>query len=85
MRTLNKTDKIMDIETKILDLLVEETGKTVEEIKTSTTWQDLDMDSLLTMEIILKVEDIFDVTVDEKHVEFIKNYNDLAAYLKEKL
>lgn len=75
----------MDIETKILDLLVEETGKTVEEIKTSTTWQDLDMDSLLTMEIILKVEDIFDVTVDEKHVEFIKNYNDLAAYLKEKL
>lgn len=75
----------MDIETKVLDLLVEETGKTVEEIKTLATWQDLDMDSLLTMDVILKVEDIFDVTIDEKHVEFIKNYNDLIKYLKEKL
>jgi len=71
-----------DIADKLLALLIEETDKTADEIKSALLWQDLDMDSLLTMEVILKVEDMFNINVDEKEVEFIKNYNDLLKYLE---
>lgn len=85
MQTLKGKLTIMDIERKLLDLLVRETEKTEEEIKSAKIWGDLDMDSLLTMDVILNVEDLFDINIDEKQVEFIKNYADLVKYLKENL
>lgn len=85
MQTLKGKLTIMDVERKLLDLLIRETEKTEEEIKSAKIWGDLDMDSLLTMDVILNVEDLFDINIDEKQVEFIKNYADLVKYLKENL
>lgn len=66
---------------KIKGIIVEELGKEPEEIKLSTSFEDLDADSLDFFQIINEIEDAFDVKIESEEglntvedlVEFVNN------------
>ena len=71
----------MTIET-IKTLVADHLAIDVREITDDTTFQDLDADSLDTVEILMEIEDEFGVEI--KQAEIGKTVKDLANYIDSK-
>ncbi len=65
---------------KIRDLLAEHLDIEADTITESTTFEDLDVDSLDTVEIIMEIEDEFDVKIEYEEVG--KTVGSLAEYVE---
>ena len=75
---------------KTLDLLKKEAFDrlditiTDEQIKKAASFKDVGIDSLDSIELIVAIEDEFDIELNEKRLEDdIKNIKDLVEYLAE--
>ena len=49
---------------KVQAIIVEELGKEAEEVQLTTTFEDLDADSLDLFQVISEIEDEFDIQID---------------------
>lgn len=69
--------------TKVAEVIAERTGKDTAEIKPEMTFEELDLDSLDTVDMLMGMEDIFGVTIelndDMKTVGDVVKYIDDAA------
>ena len=68
---------------KVKELLAEHLEMDVEEITEDTTFEDLGVDSLDTVEIMMEMEDEFDIEI--KPAEVGKSVKELVAYIDSKL
>lgn len=67
---------------KVQEIIVEELGKDAEEVTLTTTFEDLDADSLDLFQVISEIEDAFDIQIDTE--EGLTTVGDLVAYAEEK-
>lgn len=67
---------------KVQEIIVEELGKDAEEVTLTTTFEDLDADSLDLFQVISEIEDAFDIQIDTE--EGLITVGDLVAYVEEK-
>ncbi|HEM3023951.1 acyl carrier protein [Streptococcus suis] len=67
---------------KVQEIIVEELGKDAEEVTLTTTFEDLDADSLDLFQVISEIEDAFDIQIDTE--EGLTTVGDLVAYIEEK-
>ncbi|CYU04521.1 TPA: acyl carrier protein [Streptococcus suis] len=67
---------------KVQEIIVEELGKDAEEVTFTTTFEDLDADSLDLFQVISEIEDAFDIQIDTE--EGLTTVGDLVAYVEEK-
>lgn len=67
---------------RVKELLAEHLEMDVEEITNETTFEDLDVDSLDTVEIMMEMEDEFGIEI--KPAEVGKSVKELAAYIDAK-
>lgn len=68
---------------KVKDLLAEHLDIDVSEITEETTFEDLGVDSLDTVEIMMEMEDEFGIEI--KPAEVGKSVKELVAYIDSKL
>ncbi|AWX96094.1 acyl carrier protein [Streptococcus suis] len=68
---------------KVQEIIVEELGKDAEEVTLTTTFEDLDADSLDLFQVISEIEDAFDIQIDTE--EGLTTVGDLVAYVEEKI
>ncbi len=68
---------------KVKELLAEHLEMDVAEITDETTFEDLDIDSLDTVEIMMEMEDEFGIEI--KAAEAGKSVKEVAAYIDAKL
>lgn len=68
---------------KIRDLLADHLEMDAEEITEETTFEDLGVDSLDTVEIMMEMEDEFGIEI--KPAEAGKSVSELVAYIDSKL
>ena len=68
---------------KIIAIIAEKTDVPAENISISSSFDDLKVDSLTMVEIMLAIEDEFDITIDE--AEGIETIADITAYVEQKL
>lgn len=68
---------------KVKELLADHLEMDVAEITDETTFEDLDIDSLDTVEIMMEMEDEFGIEI--KAAEVGKSVKELAAYIDAKL
>ncbi|NLE68789.1 MAG: acyl carrier protein, partial [Clostridiales bacterium] len=54
----------MDIQTKVINALAERRGSDPSEITLETTFMDLALDSLDVAEMVMDLEDAFNITID---------------------
>lgn len=64
---------------KIKDIIVEELGKEPEEVQLTTTFEEMDADSLDFFQIINEIEDAFDVKIESE--DGLKTVEDLVKYV----
>ena len=76
----------MMLEKKVSELIVEQLGVTEEEVKPEASFiDDLGADSLDIVELVMAMEEEFDIEIPDEDAERIQTIGDATAYLREKL
>jgi len=76
----------MAVEERIRQLIVEQLGVSVEEIRPEVSFlDDLGADSLDIVELVMAMEEEFDVEIPDDDAEKIQTIGDAFAYIKEKV
>ena len=75
-----------EIEAKLTDLLVEELGLDREKIKVEATFEeDLEVDSLGVVELLMALEDNFDLKIPDEEAETITTVGQAVDVIVNKL
>ncbi len=75
-----------DIESSLTKLLVDELGIDEDKIKPEATFEeDLEVDSLGVVELLMALEDNFDVKIPDEEAEQISTVSDAVALVKGKI
>ncbi|EFQ57233.1 putative acyl carrier protein [Streptococcus downei F0415] len=67
---------------KVQEIIVEELGKEPEEVQLTTTFDELDADSLDVFQVISEIEDAFDIQIETENG--LNTVGDLVTYVEEK-
>ncbi len=71
---------------KVKDIVAEQLGAEAEEMTMETSlMQDLDADSLDAVEIMMALEDEFEIEVPDEVAEGFKNIGDIVKYVESKI
>ena len=70
---------------KVKEIIIEQLGleATVEILPTTSLVKDLEADSLDAVEIIMAIEDEFDVEIPDEKAEAFKNIGDICSFVDE--
>ena len=75
-----------EIEAKLVDLLVDELGLERDDITMAAKFEeDLDVDSLGVVELLMALEDNFDVKIPDEEAEKITTVGEAAELVSQKL
>ncbi len=75
-----------NLEDRVADIIVEQLGATKEEIVPEASFiDDLGADSLDIVELVMAMEETFDIEIPDDDAEKIQTIGDAVAYLKERL
>lgn len=73
-----------DIETTVKEIIVEQLDVKPEDVSEAKTFtEDLGADSLAIVELVLALEEKFDVKIPDDEVDKIKTVGDAVAYIKQ--
>lgn len=74
-----------DLEARVAEIIVEQLGATKEEVVPGASFiDDLGADSLDIVELVMAMEEEFDVEIPDDDAEKIQTFGDALAYLKER-
>jgi acyl carrier protein len=73
---------VMDIFAKIKALICEQLGVEDGDVKKETTFEDLDADSLDIVELVMALEEEFNLEISDEEVENIKTVGDVVRYIE---
>ena len=69
---------------RILEIIAEQVNRSVDELDPSMDFSDdLNMDSIELVELIMSVEDEFDIEIDEDRLEKVRSIGDVLDLLEE--
>ncbi|MCA9505227.1 MAG: acyl carrier protein [Spirochaetaceae bacterium] len=76
----------MSLEARVTDLIVEQLGVSKEEAVMSASFiDDLGADSLDIVELVMTLEETFDIEIPDDDAEKMQTISDAINYLKERL
>ncbi len=69
---------------RIRELVAEKVGVELEDITMETSFaDDLEADSITLFELVMAIEDEFDIEIDDESIEKIETVGDIVKYLEE--
>ncbi|MDE0884644.1 MAG: acyl carrier protein [Myxococcota bacterium] len=76
----------MSLEVRVTDLIVEQLGVSRDEVVTKASFvDDLGADSLDIVELVMSMEESFDIEIPDDDAEKMQTIGDAVSYLKERL
>ena len=77
---------MQDIEKKIKEVIADKLGKSVDEIKDEASFiEDLGADSLDIVDMIMKLEEEFGISIPDEDLDKIRTVKDAIDYIKSKV
>jgi acyl carrier protein len=74
----------MNTEEQVLKIIEADFKKSEKEIRSAKKWSDLDLDSLDTVELIMKIEEQFDIMFDDEETQGINTMSELVQLIESK-
>jgi len=82
---MNLQEEIMEIHPKVKDIIVEQLGVDPDKVKAEASFiDDLGADSLDIVELVMAMEEEFDLEIPDEDAEKLKTVQDVASYLTKK-
>ncbi len=76
----------MSLEVRVTDLIVEQLGVSRDEVvNTASFVDDLGADSLDIVELVMSMDESFDIEIPDDDAEKMQTIGDAVSYLKERL
>lgn len=72
----------MDVFAKIKGLITEQLGVDEGDVTKETSFEDLDADSLDIVELVMALEEEFNLEISDEEVENIKTVGDVVRYIE---
>jgi len=70
---------------KVKSLIVEQLDVDKDKVSPDTTFEDIDADSLDVVELVMALEEEFDLEISDEEVEKIKTVGDIVNYIEERV
>jgi len=75
-------NSVMSIEAKVIDIVAEQMGVDKEEVSRETSFvNDLNADSLDTVELVMEFEDQFELSIPDEEAEKIQSVGNAIDYI----
>ena len=75
-----------ELEAKVAGIIVDQLGATQDEIVPEASFiDDLGADSLDIVELVMAMEEAFDIEIPDEDAEKIQTFGDVVSYLKDRL
>ena len=76
--------QVQDVEARVKEIIVEQLGVDASEVTTQASFvNDLGADSLDTVELVMALEEEFDIEIPDEDAEKIQTVNDAIEYITE--
>ncbi|MDY6825656.1 MAG: acyl carrier protein [Bacillota bacterium] len=75
----------MNVETKVKNIIAEQLEVAAEKLSSDTTFEDIDADSLDIVELVMALEEEFDLEISDQEIENIKTVGDIIKYIESKV
>ena len=75
----------MSVEETLKKMVIRVTRKPETAFSTKTSFEDLDADSLDIVQILVALEDTYDIEIQDEELREIKSMGDFIAYIERKI
>ncbi len=75
----------MEVFEKIKSIVVDQLGVDADEVTLETTFEDLNADSLDVVELVMAIEEEFDIEIPDEDAEKIRSVGAAVEYIKGKI
>lgn len=72
-----------NIHNNVLSIIAEQLNMPVEKIKENSTFDELGADSLDRVEIVMKLEEQFNIEISDTEIEKVKTVGDVINYIEQ--
>ncbi len=76
----------MELENKVREIVCQQLDVEADKVKKETSFvEDLGADSLAVVELVLALEEAFDIDIPDEDTEKLRTFNDAVTYIKSKV
>jgi len=75
----------VSVETRVKDIIAAQLEVAVDKLSKETTFEDIDADSLDIVELVMALEEEFDLEISDQEIENINSVGDVIKYIESKI
>lgn len=75
----------MSVEVKVKEIIADQLEVAIDKLRMETTFEDIDADSLDIVELVMALEEEFDLEISDQEIENIKTVGDVVKYIESQL
>jgi len=75
----------VSVENKVKDIIADQLEVAVDKLSMETTFEDIDADSLDIVELVMALEEEFDLEISDQEIENINTVGDVVKYIESKV
>ncbi|HOB28908.1 MAG: acyl carrier protein [Dethiobacteria bacterium] len=75
----------MNVEEKVKAIVSEQLEVAVDSLTIETTFEEIDADSLDIVELVMALEEEFDLEISDQEIEEIKTIGDIVSFIESKV
>lgn len=75
----------MSAENKVKGIIADQLEVGIDKLTLDTTFEDIDADSLDIVELVMALEEEFDLEISDQEIENIKTVGDVVRYIESKV
>ncbi len=76
----------MEMENKVREIVCQQLDVEADKVKKETSFvEDLGADSLAVVELVLALEEAFDIDIPDEDTEKLRTFNDAVTYIESKV
>ena len=75
----------MSTENKVKDIIADQLEVAVDKLTMETTFEDIDADSLDIVELVMALEEEFDLEISDQEIENINTVGDVVKFIESKV
>jgi acyl carrier protein len=75
----------MNVEEKVKEIISEQLEVAADQLTTETTFEEIDADSLDIVELVMVLEEEFDLEISDHEIEEINTIGDIVNFIESKI